>query len=140
MIYYILAVISLGSFLGLVWLFTYQIKSNRQKNLDYRSLGKFAVTGLVVDYLAFRIVRFCREVLLKLYLFSVHFVKNCISTTRFVIVKIEKRFNHLAANMPEPDDFHRTDKVSHFLREIKDHKENVMTEIKNSSIEEEFEK
>ena len=140
MIYYILAIVSLSSFLGLVWLFAKQVRSNRQKNLDYRSLGKFAVTGLAVDYLAFRIVRFCRELLLKLYLFSVHFVKNCISTTRFIIVKIERRFNNLAANMPEPDDFHRTDKVSHFLREIKDHKENAMSEIKNSSIEEEFEK
>jgi hypothetical protein len=140
MVYYILIIISLASLAGLIGIVGWRVRVNRQKNLDYQSLGNYAITGLVIDYIAFRIVRFFRELIFKSYLFLVHFVKNCISTSRFVIVKIERRFNHLAANMPEPDEFHKTDKVSHFLREIKDHKENVMMEIKNGAIEEEFEK
>lgn len=136
MIYYILAIVSLISLGVLVWLFAKQVRLNRQNNLDYRKLSHFAVTGLVVDYLAFRLVRLCRETLIKTYLFLVHFVKNCISTARFVIVKLEKRFNRLTVNMPEPDDFHKTDKVSHFLREIKDHKETVMAEIQNGAADE----
>jgi hypothetical protein len=138
MVYYILIILSLASLSGLVGILGWQIKGNRQKNLDYRSLGNYAITGLVIDYMAFKIVRFFRELIFKSYLFLVHFVKNCISTSRYIIVKVERRFNNLAANMPEPDEFHKTDKVSHFLREIKDHKENAMSEIKNSSIEEEF--
>lgn len=136
MIYYILVVLSLLSLGGLVFIFYRQVRHNRELNLDYRSLGRYGVTGLAIDYLAFRIVRFFREILFKGYLFSIHFVKNCISTTRFFIVRVERRFNLIAANMPEPDEIHRTDKVSFFLKEIKDHKETMMAELKNDASEE----
>ncbi len=140
MVYYILAVLSLISLVGLVFVLARQVRYNRSHNIDYRSLDHYAVTGLVIDYLAFKIVRFFREVLLKSYLFSVHFIKNCISTARFVIVKVEKKFNRIAANMPEPEDIHKTDKVSFFLREIKDHKENAMAELQSEALAEEGEK
>lgn len=140
MVYYILAVLSLISLAGLVFILARQVRYNRGLNIDYRSLDHYAVTGLVIDYMAFKIVRFFRELLLKAYLFSVHFVKNCVSTARFVIVKIERRFNMIAANMPEPEDIHKTDKVSFFLREIKDHKETVMAELHNEALAEEIEK
>lgn len=139
MIYYILAVLCLSTLLGLVGVFGWQVRLNRQKNLDYSSLDDYGVIGLALDYLAFKIVRSCWNVLFKAYLFSVHFAKNCISTARFVIVKVERRFNRLAANMPEPEDIHKTDKVSFFLKEIKEHKENMMAEIQNGAIAEEIE-
>lgn len=140
MVYYILAVLSLISLVGLIFILMRQVRYNRELNIDYRSLDHYAVTGLVIDYLAFKIVRFFREVLLKSYLFLVHFIKNCVSTARFVIVKVERRFNMIAANMPEPDDIHKTDKVSFFLKEIKDHKETVMAELQSEALNEEGEK
>jgi len=139
MFYYILVIISLASLAGLVWLFRSQILVNRTKNIDYQSLNHYRVSGLAVDYLAFKIVRFCQNFIFKAYLFSVHFAKNCASTARYVIVKVERRFNLIASNMPEPEEIHKTDKVSFFLKEIKDHKENVMAEIQNGAIAEEIE-
>lgn len=140
MVYYILAVLSLISLAGSVFILARQVRYNRGLSIDYRSLEHYAVTGLVIDYMAFKIVHFFREILLKGYLFSVHFIKNCISTARFVIVKVERRFNMIAANMPELDDIHKTDKVSFFLREIKDHKENAMAELQSEALAEEGEK
>ena len=135
MVYYILAVFSLISLAGAIFILGRQVRYNRELSIDYRSLEHYGVTGLVIDYLAFKIVHFFREILLKSYLFLVHFIKNCISTARYAIVKVEKRFNLIAANMPELDDIHKTDKVSFFLREIKDHKETVMAELQSEAIE-----
>lgn len=139
MVYYILAVLSLISFAGLFFILFKQVRYNRDSNIDYRSLGHIRVSSLAVDYFAFKIVHFFREILLKAYLFLVHFIKNCITTARYVIVKAERRFNRIAANMPEPDEVHKNDKVSFFLKEIKEHKENVMAEIHNGAIAEEIE-
>ena len=139
MFYYILAGLSFISLAGLVWLFRAQVLANRQNNLDYHKLKNYGVSGLAVDYLAFKIVRLCQDFLFKAYLFSVHFIKNCVSTARYFIVRVERRFNIIASNMPEPEEFHKTSNVSSFLKEIKDHKENVMTEIQNGAIAEEIE-
>ncbi|HRZ30587.1 MAG TPA: hypothetical protein P5274_02900 [Candidatus Paceibacterota bacterium] len=139
MVYYILAVLSLVSFIGMAFILIGRVRHNRELEIDYRSLGNYGVTGLFVDYLAFKIVHFFRGVLFKTYLFSAHFIKNCISVTRYLIVKIERRFKLAVANIPRPDEVHKTDKISFFLKEIKDHKETVMAELK-SEAEEEIEK
>lgn len=139
MFYYILAVVSLVSFSGLTWLLRAQVLANRSKNIDYRELNHYRVSGLAVDYLAFKIVRFCQNFVAKAYVFSIHFAKNCASTARYFIVKIERRFNLIASNIPESEEIHKNDKVSFFLKEIKDHKDNVMAEIQNGAIAEEIE-
>lgn len=139
MIYYILAFLSLVSLAGIVFILFRRVRHNRQLGIDYHSLGNYAVTGLFIDYLAFKIVHFFRGVLFKTYVFSAHFIKNCISIARYLIVKIERRFKLAVANIPRPDEVHKTDKVSFFLKEIKDHKETVMAELK-SEAEEEIEK
>ena len=139
MFYYILAGLSLASLAGLIAVFGYQVRANRKKNIDYHELSNYHATSLAVDYLAFKIVHFCRNFVFKSYLFLVHFVKNCISTARYALVRIEKKFNLLAANMPEPEEIHKNANVSSFLKEIKEHKENVMTEIQSGAIAEEIE-
>ncbi|OJI09256.1 MAG: hypothetical protein COV08_01500 [Candidatus Vogelbacteria bacterium CG10_big_fil_rev_8_21_14_0_10_49_38] len=133
MVYYILGILSLVSLAAVAIILGRQIRTNRERQLDYGNLKDYQVTALLVDYLAFRIVRFCRLVLTKSYLFLVHFVKNSISTARYVIVKIERRFNHLASGLAKPEAIHVNDKVSSFLKEIKDYKETVMVEIKNDA-------
>jgi len=133
MIYYILAVLSLASFLIIAYVLNRQVRLNREKNLNYQSLNKYAVTGFFVDYLAFSIVHFCREVVNKTYLFFVHFTKNCIATVRYLIVRIERKFNRLTANIQSPEAIHKNSKVSFFLKEIKEHKENKMAEIQDAA-------
>ena len=133
MVYYILIALSLFSLAGLAVVLGWQARENRRRQINYRELGNYRVSGLLVDYLAFKIVRFFRGLVIKSYVFSMHFIKNLISTARYLIVKIERRFNRLAANLTKPDEIHTTDKVSFFLREIKDHKETMMAEMKNSS-------
>lgn len=134
MVYYILAIIALLSLALLLVIFRRQIIINRQKNLDFRELGNYAVTNQVIDYLAFKIVRFCQDLLRKFYLFSIHFIKNSVATARYAIVKIEKKFNKIVDSSPTPEEIHKTDKVSFFLKEIKEHKENAMAEIQNGGV------
>jgi len=135
MVYYILAIVALVSLAVLSWLFRRQIMINRAKNLDYNGLKHYAVANVVIDYLAFKIVRFCQSMLRKLYLFSLHFVKNSMATARYAIVKTEKRFNQIVDSTPTPEEIHKTDKVSSFLKEIKDHKETAMFEFQNETNE-----
>lgn len=136
MIYYILTAITLISLISLIIIFRWQIMINRKKKLDYSEFNQFAVINVVIDYLAFKIVHFSQVILKKFYVFLLHFVKNSMATIRYLVVKIEKRFNRIIAATPEPDGVHKTDKVSSFLKEIKDHKEAAILEIKNVSDEE----
>jgi len=140
MIYYILAIITLISLAALLAIFRRQIIINRGKNLDYNELSHYAVTNLVIDYLAFKIVRFCQTILKKFYIFSLHFIKNSMAAIRSAIVKIEKHFNKIVDSAPGPEDIHKTDKVSFFLKEIKEHKEAAMAEIQNEVNEAQKEK
>jgi len=140
MVYYILAVLFLVSFVGMVLILGLRVRHNRKEGIDYHRLGYYGVTGLVVDYLAFRIVHFFRGMLFKTYLFSAHFLKNCISVTRYFIVKVERRFKIAVASIPKPDGVHKTDKVSFFLKEIKDHKETVMPDMQKEETKEKIEK
>ena len=135
MVYYILAIIALVSLSTLVAIFRRQIIANRGKNLDYNNFRNYAVTNLAIDYLAFKIVRFCQVVLHKLYIFSLHFVKNSVSIARYTIVRAEKKFNKIVDATPSPEEIHKTNKVSSFLKEIKDHKENAMAEMQGNASE-----
>ncbi|MFA6254330.1 MAG: hypothetical protein WC640_03760 [Candidatus Paceibacterota bacterium] len=140
MVYYILAIIALLSLASLLAIFRRQIIINRGKNLDYNELNQFAVTNLAIDYLAFKIVRFCQITLQKFYLFSIHFIKNSMATARYVIVRTEKYFNKIVDSAPEPEEIHKTDKVSFFLKEIKDHKDAAMAELQSNANEAQKEK
>lgn len=131
MVYYILAIIALVSLAALVAIFRRQVIANRGKNLDYNNFRNYAVANLAIDYLAFKIVRFWQITLHKFYIFSLHFIKNSVSMTRYALVKIEKKFNKIVDAAPSPEEIHKTDKVSSFLKEIKDHKENAMAEMQN---------
>ena len=133
MVYYILAIIALISLASLLAIFRYQIIINRGKKLNYNEFSHYAITNLAIDYLAFRIVRFFQILLKKFYIFSLHFVKNSVSTARYLIVKIERRFNRIVASSPRPEDIHKADKVSFFLKEIKEHKEAAMAQSHNET-------
>lgn len=139
MFYYILALVCLISFIFLVGVLGRQVKINRRNNLDYKGLANLETTNLVIDYVAFKIVRACEMAGSKLYIFLVHFLKNSISLARYVLVRVERRFNQFVANLPDSKGIHKSDKMSFFLKEIKEHKEVVMTEIKNNGVPEEFE-
>ena len=135
MVYYTLAIVALISLVILFFLFRRQIMINRAKNLDYNELNHYGVANVMIDYLAFKIVRFCQSALRKLYLFSLHFVKNSMATARYAMVKSEKRFNQIVDSAPSPEEIHKTDKVSFFLKEIKDHKDATMAEIQTTADE-----
>ena len=51
--------------------------------------------------------------------------------TRHIIVKTEKRFNQIVDSAPSSEEIHKTDKVSFFLKEIKDHKDATIAKIQN---------
>lgn len=138
--YYILALICLISFLVLFGLLNWQVKRNRRNNLDYRGLANLGTTNLVIDYFAFKIVNFCEVISSKSYIFFVHFLKNSISLTRYILVRIEKRFNQFVAGLPDKKGIYKTDKMSFFLKEIKDHKDTVMAELQGEALAEEEEK
>ena len=140
MVYYTLAIVALISLVILFFLFRRQIMINRAKNLDYNELNHYAVANVMIDYIAFKIVRFCQSGLRKLYLFSLHFVKNSMATARYAMVKSEKRFNQIVDSAPSPEEIHKTDKVSFFLKEIKDHKDATMAEIQTTADEAKKEK
>ncbi len=131
MVYYILAIMALVSLAILLALFRHQIMINRGKNLDYNELNHYVLANVAIDYLAFKIVYFCQMVLKKLYLFLLHFVKNSMAMTRHIIVKTEKRFNQIVDSAPSSEEIHKTDKVSFFLKEIKDHKDATIAKIQN---------
>ncbi|MFA5023129.1 MAG: hypothetical protein WC385_00885 [Candidatus Paceibacterota bacterium] len=135
MVYYILAIIALITLAALSVIFRRQIILNRGKNLDYNEFRHYAITNLAIDYLAFKIVRLCQVALKKFYIFSLHFIKNSMATARYTIVRVERKFNKIVDSAPTPDEIHRTDKVSSFLKEIKDHKENAMAEMQSSADE-----
>lgn len=140
MFYYILALVCLASLVGFVVILFRQVKINRQNNLDYHRLDNFESTSLALDFLAFKIVHWCRLLASRVYAFSLHFIRNSISLFRYLLVKVERRFNHWVAGLPEANTVHKSDKMSFFLKEIKDHKETVMAEIKNDVAKDEFEK
>jgi len=119
----------------LLAIFRRQIIVNRGKNLDYHDFSHYAITNLAIDYLAFKIVRFCQTTLHKFYLFSIHFIKNSMATTRYAIVRAERKFNKIVDAAPSPEEIHKTDNVSSFLKEIKDHKETAMAEMQSSNLE-----
>jgi hypothetical protein len=121
-------------------IFRRQIITNRGKNLDYKDFRHYAITNLAIDYLAFKIVRFCQTVIKKFYIFSIHFVKNSVATARYAIVRLEKRFNKIVDSAPSPEEIHKTDKVSFFLKEIKEHKEAAMAEFEEANEEAQKEK
>src|SRR3989338_8674026 len=116
MVYYILAIIAFVTLVVLSAIFRRQIIINRGKNLDYNEFSHYAITNLAIDYLAFKIVRFCQVTLKKFFLFSLHFVKNSMAAARYAIIKLEKHFNQIVDSAPGPEDIHRTDKVSSFLK------------------------
>ncbi len=133
MVYYILAIIALVSLVVLIAIFRRQIIANRGKKLDYSNFRNYTVTNLAIDYLAFKIVRFWQITLHKLYIFSLHFIKNSVSMARYTIVRAEKKFNKIVDAAPGPEEIHKTNKVSSFLQEIKDHKESAMAEIQSGA-------
>ena len=135
MVYYILAIIALVSLAILLAIFRRQIIVNRGKNLDYTNFEHYAIANIAIDYLAFKIVRFCQVTIGKFYLFSLHFIKNSVAAVRYGIVKLEKRFNQIVDSAPTPEEIHKTDKVSFFLKEIKDHKDAAMAEMQSSADE-----
>lgn len=140
MIYYILAFVCLISFITLLGILSWQVKVNRRNNLDYSGLAGLGTTNLVIDYFAFKIVRLCEIIGSKLYIFLVHFLKNSISLARYLLVRVEKRFNQFVAGLPDKKGIHKTDKMSFFLKEIKDHKETIMAELQGETLVEEGEK
>jgi len=133
---YILIGLSFLSLAGLVWLLGQKIRENRKNNIDHTQLDDYGVTHLVIDYVAFKIVHFCKETLSKIYLFSLFFTRNILSVVRYVVFRVEKKFSSVAESAKEKKAIHKEGPVSFFLQEIKEHKENVMAEIKSAAEEE----
>ncbi len=133
---YILIGLSFLSLAGLVGLLGWKIKANRENNIDHTQLDDYGITHLVVDYIAFKIVHFCKQTINKVYLFLLFFTRNVLSVIRFVVFKIEKKFSSVAELAKERKAVHKEGPVSFFLQEIKEHKENAMAEIKIAAEEE----
>ncbi|MCX6713601.1 MAG: hypothetical protein NTV48_00650 [Candidatus Vogelbacteria bacterium] len=133
---YILIGLSFLSLAGLVWLLGRKIKANRANNIDHTQLDDYGITHLVIDYIAFKIVHFCKETLNKLYLFSLFFTRNVLSLVRYLTFRIEKKFSAVAESAKQKKTIHKEGPVSFFLQEIKEHKENAMAEIKSAAEEE----
>lgn len=139
MLYYLLAFLCLISFIFLATLLGWQVRVNRRNNLDYHGLTNLGTTSLVIDYFAFKIVRGCEVFGSKIYLFLIHFLKNSISLARYLLVRVERRFNLFVAGLPDKKGVHKSDKMSFFLKEIKEHKDNVMAELQSEALAEEVE-
>jgi len=89
-------------------------------------VADYSIAHLVVDYLAFRLVYFCKQTISKGYLFLLYFLRNSISVIRYLIIRLEKRFYRFTESIKEKEKVIHQGKVSSFLKEIREHKENVM--------------
>lgn len=122
----ILITICLLSLTGLVILLAWRVSCNRRNHLDFNQVADYFIAHLVVDYLAFRLVYFCKQTISKGYLFLLYFLRNSISVIRYLIIRLEKRFYRFTESIKEKEKVIHQGKVSSFLKEIREHKENVM--------------
>lgn len=128
---YILILITLFSLIGMIFILINQVIKNRQAGIDSSQFSGFSVAGILIDYMAFKIVYFCREIIYKLYVFSMFFIRNLLSVIRYAVIRVEKRFHRVTVKLQGRQIIHRNDSVSFFLREIKEHKDSVVAGLHN---------
>lgn len=114
------------SLAGLVILLVWRISYNRRNHIDFNQVADYSIAHLIVDYIAFRLVYFCKRTINKIYLFSLFFARNSISVVRYLIIRLEKRFYRFTESIKEKEKVIHQGEVSSFLKEIREHKENVM--------------
>ena len=126
----ILILVSVLSLAGMLALLGWRVIYNRRHQVDYTRFGDYSILHLIVDYAAFRIVLFFKQIIAKSYLFTIFFLQNCLSLIRYVIIHLEKRFHKFTESLRKNQVvIHNNGAVSSFLREIKDHKENFLSEV-----------
>jgi len=131
----ILIAICLLSLAGLVALLAWRISYNRRHKISFQEVGDYSISHLIIDYIAFRFVNFCKQVVVKSYLFLLFFLRNTLSVIRYLIIRLEKRFYRFTDSLKEKEKvIIRQGEVSSFLKEIRDHKEKALAEVEDPEL------
>lgn len=136
----ILIAVCLLSFAGLVALLAWRVSYNRQHRVSFQEVGDYSISHLIVDYIAFRLVYFCKQVVVKSYLFLLFFLRNSLSVIRYLIIRLEKRFYRFTDSLKEKEKIIHQGEVSSFLKEIREHKEKTLAEAEGNVAKEEEER
>lgn len=126
--------ICLLSLAGLVAILTWRVSYNRRNKIDFNQVSDYSIAHLVVDYIAFRLVYLCKQVVTKGYLFLLFFLRNSLSIIRYLIIRLEKRFYRFTESIKEKEKVIHQGKVSSFLKEIREHKESVSVETSQAEV------
>lgn len=81
-----------------------------------------------VDDLAFYLAVFTKEFFRRGVVFSLVAIRRVIALMRSLVIKGEKRFAHFVENLHGRHNLRSPESVSHFLREIKDHADQLKAE------------
>ncbi len=125
---------------GLIVILAKRISYNQQHEIDFNQVSDYSITQLVIDYVAFRLVYFCKQTMIKSYLFLLFFLRNSISVVRYLIIRLEKRFYRFTESIKEREEIIHQGKVSSFLKEIREHKENILAEFSKTEENEDNER
>ncbi len=122
-----LIIVLLLSFGGMGALLVYQIRENRRRGILVEpEMADYSIAHMIVDYVAFKMVYWCKQLAEKFYLFLIFFLRHSLSVIRFIVVRVEKKFGRFTDALQKRQQvIHVNGSVSSFLREIKDHKEAV---------------
>jgi len=128
MTYYILIGVAGFSAFALLLLFAWQIMKNRRNSeIDFSQVEHYSLTDLIVDFVAFKIVQVCKGSFHFVYFWSLVLFKKFLSLSKFFIIRIEKRFAKIVEATSDRRIVHRNGPVSFFLKEIKEHKESLVS-------------
>ncbi len=81
-----------------------------------------------VDDLAFYLAVFTKEFFRRGAMLGLVAARRVIALVRALVIKVEKRFAHFVENMHGRHNLRSPESVSHFLREIKDHADQLKAE------------
>src|SRR6056297_2141682 len=82
-----------------------------------------------IDFLAFNIVTGARKLFRYIYLSIILLGEELIKLFKKIIIKIEKRFDRIVSQVKGRADISKKGSVSLFLKEIKEHQQNIKKEL-----------
>lgn len=91
--------------------------------------GLMAVVEPKINKLAYYVVILSKEIVRYSYILLLLLVERIIKLTKLLVIKIEKRFSKVVNQVKGKGEINKRGSVSLFLKEIKDHKEKIKTEL-----------
>ncbi len=125
----ILLATGLITYLGVLTVLVWRLMSIRRGGQYRLKPELWPVIEKKLDELAFYIVVGTKEIIKRAYVALVLAGEKLIKIFKHLIIKVEKRFSKIVNQVKGRNDISSRGSVSLFLKEIKDHQENIKREL-----------